>query len=358
MTARVRVSSPVRRAPPRANVSRKLDLRGLRRVRRGRGFAYVTSTGKPLRATHEVQRIASLKIPPAWSDVRIAPEAGGHLQAIGTDARGRRQYLYHESFRARRDNAKYGRLSAFTHALPAIRRRVQKDLRLRGLTRDKVLAAVVRLLDLTYARIGNDAYTRSNGSFGLTTLRNRHARVRGETISLDFLGKSRVQQQIEVDDRHVAAIIKRCLKLPGRDLLVYLDEQSEVRDITAQQVNAYLQQISGQDFSAKDFRTWSGTVLALRALKAQPAPASPTQAKRLITAAVGEVSEALRNTKAVCRRSYIHPVVLQAFEAGKLGHKARAPQRGVRGLSSEEASVLMLLEGRAHRKSTTSQKAR
>jgi DNA topoisomerase-1 len=315
---------------------------GLRRIRRGRGFSYQTSRGKPVRSSAVIERIESLKIPPAWSDVRISTRQSGRLQAIGYDARGRRQYLYHTQFRARRESAKFRHLHEFAQALPAIRRRVARDLRRPAASRRAVLAAAIRLLDAVHLRIGNEEYQKSNDSYGLTTLRNRHAQVHGTTVRFAFRGKSGVQQRIEVRDARLARVLRRCLQLPGRDLLVYVDDEKQVRDVTAEDVNDYLRELAGEGLTTKEFRTWGGTVLAVQALRGRSTPTSDRDARRQISQAIEEVSDALHNTKAVCRRSYVHPQVLTAYESGRLA-KIKPVARAPRGLSRDEQLTFALI---------------
>src|SRR5205085_4886418 len=239
------------------------DQSGFRRIRSGGGFRYVDTKGKPLRAREHLARIRSLAIPPAWKDVWICPTANGHLQATGRDARGRKQHRYHPQWRETRDATKYGRLVEFARAVPRIRRRVQRDLGRTGLGRDRVLAAVVRLMDLTSIRVGNEEYARDNKSYGLTTLKDQHAKIRGSTIRFCFRGKSGKQHEVELHDRRLAKIVKSCQDIPGQDLFQYYDDDGERRDVTSRDVNDYLREAAGTDYSARDFRTWAGTVLAM-----------------------------------------------------------------------------------------------
>src|SRR3954469_25446323 len=253
---------------------------GIRRQRAGKAFRYIAPDGKTVRAAGTLSRIHALAIPPAWSDVWICPLEDGHLQAIGRDARGRKQYRYHARWREVRDEAKYGRLAAFGRALPRIRRRVARDLAKPGLPREKVLATVVRLLECTFIRIGNAEYARENESFGLTTLRERQARVSGSTLRLRFKGKSGVPHEVEFTDRRIAQIVEHMQDLPGEELFQYLDEKGEAHAIESEDVNAYLQAIAAADFTSKDFRTWAGTLLCLRALRRLPAPESAASGRR------------------------------------------------------------------------------
>jgi DNA topoisomerase-1 len=320
--ARRRASS-ARDDPPRVTDTPASDPRlrhstdarpGISRRRAGKGFSYVDADGRRIRDEETLGRIRSLAIPPAWEDVWICPDPLGHLQATGRDARGRKVYRYHPRFRARRESAKYERLVAFARALPAIRRRVDADLRRQGLPREKVLAAVVRLLELTLIRVGNDEYARLNRSFGLTTLKDRHATVRGTSIRFRFRGKSGVTHEVGLRDRRLATIVGRCRDLPGQELFQYLDEHGEPVDVASDDVNEYLRSIDGAaDVTAKDFRTWAGTVLAYRALRALDEPETATQAKHNVVSAIRDTADRLGNTSAVCRASYVHPVVVEAY---------------------------------------------
>jgi len=287
---------------------------GLSRRRRGAGFLYADAHGKSVRDSEALARIRSLAIPPAWRAVWICPRADGHLQATGRDARGRKQYRYHARWREARDETKYGRMAAFGRALPRIRRRVRRDLALDGLPRDKVLATIVRLLEATRMRVGNEEYARHNDSFGLTTLRVRQVRVRGATLRFRFRGKSGVMHDVAHSDRHIAAIVRRMRDLPGYELFQYVDEAGETRAIDSADVNDYLQAIAGEEFTSKDFRTWAGTVLAAEALHAL----EPPIVKRKLAQAIEDVARQLGNTPAVCRKCYIHPAVMDAYLEGRL----------------------------------------
>jgi DNA topoisomerase-1 len=323
---------------------------GITRRRRGRGFGYLLPDGRPLRDPAALDRIRALAVPPAWTDVWISPDPRGHLQATGRDARGRKQYRYHPHWRAVRDETKYEQTLDFGLALPAIRRRVDRDLRSRGLTRTKVVACVVRLLDATSMRVGNEDYARENGSFGLSTLRNRHAEVHGPTIELRFTGKSGKVHRVEVDDPRVARIVKRCQDLPGARLFEFVNGGGDVQPIGSDDVNEYLREITGRGFTAKTFRTWAGTVLAAWELRELGSPAGEAEGKRQVVAAVDSVARELGNTRAVCRRCYIHPEVIDAHMDGTLAAEleggrggGRAPRRG---LSAHETAVLHLLRHR------------
>jgi DNA topoisomerase I len=286
---------------------------GYTRKPRGKHFEYFDTEGKPIRNEQRRFRIKRLAIPPAWTDVWICPSPSGHIQATGRDARGRKQYRYHERWREVRDENKFDRLAQFAKALPNIRRRVAQDLKLPALPRRKVLATIVRLLERTFIRIGNEEYARENKSFGLTTLKNRHVKVRGAQVRFRFRGKSGRHHDVDVTDRRMAKVIAKCQDLPGQDLFQYVDEGGEVQDVTSQDVNDYLRQIAGEDFTAKDFRTWGGTVLAAIALSRQEEFETKKQAKSNIKTAICAVAELLGNTPATCRKCYVHPVIVEAY---------------------------------------------
>jgi DNA topoisomerase-1 len=324
---------------------------GIRRRRAGRGFSYIGPDGERIEDAEHVAWIKSLAIPPAWTDVWICTSRRGHLQATGRDARGRKQYRYHPDWRAVRDEAKYGRMIAFGQALPAIRERVDADLRRHGLPRERVLAAVVRLLEKTRMRIGNEEYARDNRSYGLTTLRDHHAEVGTTRIRFRFRSKGGKVSDVELTDARLARLVARCQELPGQELFAYLDANGEVRSIGSSDVNDYLREITGQDFTAKDFRTWSGTVLAAWALEELQAVDSESQAKRNVVRAVEQVAEWLGNTPAVSRRSYVHPAVIDAYLDGDVVREARqTAERKLREdlgrLTPQEAAVLALLRQR------------
>jgi DNA topoisomerase I len=289
---------------------------GIRRFLRGRHFFYRDANGR--RISREcLTRIRKLAIPPAYKDVWICPHANGHLQATGRDARGRKQYRYHAQWRTHRDGTKFDRMLEFGRALPRIRRRVSKDLRLRGLPREKVLATLVRLLECTLIRVGNEEYARTNGSFGLTTLRDRHVELKGGSLVLEFRGKSGIAQRAQVTDRAVARIVRNCRDLPGQELFQWLDDKGERRPIGSSDVNDYLRDASGGPFTAKDFRTWFATIEALEALRKQR-PRTTGEARKQVLAAVKTVADKLGNTPAICRKCYIHPVILSTHEEGRL----------------------------------------
>ena len=290
---------------------------GITRRRAGRGFVYRDADGRTIRDPDVLARVRALAVPPAWIEVWICPAPNGYLQATGRDARGRKQYRYHKRYRNRREAAKYERLIAFASALPKIRARVDHDLARNGLDREKVLAAIVRLLELTLIRVGNDEYARLNRSFGLTTLRDRHASVRGSSVRFRFRGKSGRLHEVGLRDRRLAAIVRRCQDLPGQELFQYVGEDGEPVDIASDDVNDYLRSIA-PEVTAKDFRTWAGTVLAYRALRALDPPESDREATRNVVAAIRETAGLLGNTPAVCRKAYVHPVVVEAYLDGRL----------------------------------------
>ncbi|MGA9946099.1 MAG: hypothetical protein WBP75_13780, partial [Candidatus Cybelea sp.] len=315
---------------------------GITRRRRGRHFAYFHSDGALVRDRREIERIKALAIPPAYSHVWISPIPNGHIQATGRDARGRKQYRYHKRWREVRDEAKYHRLVAFGRALPAIRTVVAKDLSGTELSRRKVLAAIVTIMDSTGVRVGNEEYARDNGSFGITTLRSRHVRVDGSMVRLRFRGKTGRDYSIALDDRRLARIVKRCRDLPGEELFSYLDQAGTVSTLTSDDVNEYLREIAGETFSAKDFRTWIGTVECIASLT-EPA-SGQTEVKQKIAEALAGVAARLGNTPAICRKAYVHPAVLETYtRAGRLpahnGKPVAARPRGG-GLSRDERFAL------------------
>jgi DNA topoisomerase-1 len=313
---------------------------GFRRERRHSQFVYIGARGR-LRDSRILERIRRLAIPPAYTDVWICRHANGHLQATGRDARGRKQYRYHPRWRATRDATKYGRMLAFVERLPELRRHVAADLRLPGLPRRKVLALLVRLLETSLIRVGNDEYARSNRSYGLTTLKNRHARVRRESIRFSFRGKSGQFHDVRLDDARLALIVGRCQDLPGQDLFQYIGADGRPESIGSADVNSYIREVAGDDFSAKDFRTWAGTLEMARALLELDAPQSEAQAKANIVAAIRQVAERLGNTPAVCRTCYVHPAVIDAYQRGVL----ELPRRTVASLhlSAQERALQRLL---------------
>jgi len=314
---------------------------GIRRVRRGKRFAYVSPDGRRVTDPPALDRIARLAIPPAYENVWICADPRGHLQATGRDARGRKQYRYHPGWRQVRDAQKFERMPAFAEALPRLRRRVRQDLAREGMPREKVLAVVVSLLDATRLRIGNDEYARENASYGLTTLKNRHVQFAGGKLLLRFVGKGGAVQEIAVGDKRIARLVRRCQELPGQRLFQYVDDAGETRPIDSDQVNGYPKECMGEDFTAKDFRTWSATLRAMQLMHSTPLPERRSEralAARIVEA-VREVAAGLRNTPAVCRKSYINPVVFDAWRSGALHEAIReslagAPRRAERAVAA------------------------
>jgi DNA topoisomerase I len=326
---------------------------GIHRLRSGKSFRYLDPQGGPIRDTVQLQRIKALVIPPAWNDVWICPDPHGHIQATGRDARGRKQYRYHNSWRIVRDESKYDRMIEFGRALPKIRSQARSHLRQPGLGRHKVLATVVRLLELSCIRVGNDEYARQNRSYGLTTLQDRHAKVNGSRIQFHFRGKHGKEHIVDLDHPVLARIVRQCQDLPGQELFQYLDEQGLRHDVTSSDVNSYLREISGHDFTAKDFRTWTGTVLAAVALGEFEHFDSQAQAKKNIVRAIESVAGRLGNTPTICKKCYVHPVIYQTYLDGTLTNVLRArAEREIRDsmgrLRPEEAAVLTLLQQRLH----------
>jgi DNA topoisomerase-1 len=342
-------------------VNTKKKKPGIRREKDGDTFRYIAPDGAVIDDPDKLQRIKSLAIPPAWTDVWISADPRGHIQAMGRDAKGRKQYRYHPKWRAVRDETKYGRMMAFGQALPQIRERVDHDLALPGLPREKVLATVVRLLETTFIRVGNEEYARTNESYGLTTMRNEHVEVAGSKVRFRFRGKSRVEHDIDVKDRRVAAVIKRCQGLPGQDLFEYKDADGELQTIDSDDVNEYLRAISGQDFTAKDFRTWAGTVLAAMALQEFEASATETQAKKNVVQAIERVAERLGNTPAVCRKCYVHPAIIESYLDGSMVEavKQRVDEVAEKQaeLQPDEAQVMRLLQARLEDEAQPARKA-
>lgn len=320
---------------------------GLRRKRAGKGFAYVTADGRPVRDEQTIGRIKHLVIPPAWTDVWVSPDPQGHLQATGRDARGRKQYRYHARWREVRNAVKYDRMLAFAEALPRIRAQTDRDLELPDMPRRKVLATVVRLLEETRIRVGNDEYRKENGSFGLTTLRDRQVSVVGSELRFSFRGKSGKYHRVELDDRRLARIIKRIQEIPGQELFQYVNGHGEARPVESADVNGYLREISGEDFTAKDFRTWAGTILAARFLREAVAAPGTLGAKRELVRAIARVADELGNTPAVSRKYYIHPAVIAAYLAGGLKPIKEKDDPDPYKLSAEERQVLALLGAQA-----------
>jgi DNA topoisomerase I len=325
---------------------------GIRRQRRGRGFVYFDATGQPIRDKAELERIRKLVIPPRWTSVWICPNPSGHLQVTARDARGRKQYRYHPKYRAVRDETKFGRMIAFSEILPLIRERVERDIALPQLARDKVLATVVWLLERTLIRVGNDEYARDNGSFGLTTLRRRHVTVSGAKLRFEFRGKSGVPHSVAITDRRIARIVQRCQELPGQELFQYLDDEGRRQSVDAGDINEYLRRITGRQVTAKDFRTWAGTTLAAAALRELGPFKTEKQAKANIVAAIDQISSRLGNTRAVCRKYYIHPVILEAYFEGVTIPATAGEARQLRttgspaALRRDELAVIELLRQR------------
>jgi DNA topoisomerase I len=327
------------------------DRPGIHRRRSGKGFAYTRPDGATLSDPHILKRIKALVIPPAWTDVWICPFADGHIQVTGRDAKGRKQYRYHPRFREVRESTKYEHMVAFAEALPAIRVQVREHMALRGLPRQKVLATVVQLLESTLIRVGNDDYAKQNNSYGLTTLKTRHASVNGNEVRFRFTGKSGKQWLLRVKDRRIAKIIRACQELPGQELLQYLDDDGKPQDVTSTDVNDYLKEITGQYITAKDFRTWAGTVLAAMALNELKAFDSAAQAKRNLRAAIENVAARLGNTPTICRKCYVHPEVLTSYLDGNLVLEIKSAveselRDALPGLHPEEAAVLAMLRSR------------
>jgi DNA topoisomerase-1 len=325
---------------------------GIRRRRAGAGFTYIAPNGSRVRDAATLERIRAIGIPPAWTEVWICPSANGHLQATGRDAKGRKQHRYHARWRAVRDENKYGRLARFARALPAVRQRVAADLAAPGMPRERVLAMVVWLLETTYIRIGNEQYARSNGSYGLTTLTDDHVQVRGARVRFAFRGKSGKDHDIEITDRYLARLVKRSRDLPGEELFQYIDDNGDPHPVDSGEVNAYIREIAGEEFTAKDFRTWAGTRLATRALTAAARQAhAATITKAIITEAVRETAGQLGNTPTVCRKCYIHPRIFEAFQDEAMHARwtaiAARPRR-IRGLSDEEAALVQFLEAESN----------
>jgi DNA topoisomerase-1 len=347
----VKPRHPSTAAWPEAQSARAAGLRyvsdsgpGIRRIKSGTGFRYEDERGRAVRDEERLKRIRSLAIPPAWTDVWICPQAEAHLQATGRDARGRKQHRYHPLWRKVRDATKYGRMIQFGEALPRIRRRVARDIARSGLAREKVLATIVRLMDLAFIRVGNDEYAKQNGSYGLTTMKDRHAKVRGARIQFSFRGKSGKYHDIEVEDERLARIVKRSQEIPGQELFQYLDENGKRHDVTSGDVNDYLREVSGSEFTAKDFRTWAGTVLASEALKRAGRSKTQRQAKRSLQQAVESVAEKLGNTPAVCRKCYVHPAIVDGYLSGKLALETVAAAQRAAGASPMPKTALRVEE--------------
>ena len=349
-------------APDPVEVAEEAGLRyvsdespGYSRKAKGDDFEYFDTEGKKIRDETRLLRIKRIGIPPAYTKVWICPSPNGHIQATGRDARGRKQYRYHERWREVRDENKYERMLVFGKALPKIRRRVNRDLKRRGLPREKVLATVVQLLERTFIRVGNEEYAKENKSFGLTTLRNRHVDVTATTLKFTFRGKSGKDHEVDVTDRRLATIIRQLQDLPGQEVFQYLNDSGERRKVTSEDVNEYLREITGEDFTAKDFRTWAGTVLAAMALNAQEAFKNKTEAKKNIKDAISAVAKILGNTPAICRKCYVHPAVLETYLDGAMieGLKQKTEETLERkggDLKLQEAAVMNFLQARLTKK--------
>lgn len=326
------------------------DEPGIRRERAGGGFQYRDERGEVIVSPRLLARIEALHIPPAWEEVWVCRRANGHLQATGRDARGRKQYRYHPDWSATRNETKYGRMAQFGAALPDLRERIDDDLARRGLPREKVVATVLRLMEITFIRVGNVEYARANRSYGLTTLRDKHVRVEGANIHFQFIGKSGQKHAIDVRDRKLARIVKQCRDLPGYELFQYYDEAGERQKVSSNDVNDYLRGATGVEYSAKDFRTWGGSVMAAVALAALAPAENEAAARRNIVAVIKDVAAALGNRPATCRKYYVHPAVLAAYAAGALADAWAAAMTAATaeptpGLAAEEVAFLALLEG-------------
>lgn len=316
---------------------------GITRVRKGDGFEYHDSKGARIKDEKTLERIRSLAIPPAYEKVWICARANGHLQATGVDARGRKQYRYHPKFREVREESKFQKLIDFAQVLPELRKRVDEDLARPGMPREKALAAVVYLLEKSLIRVGNEEYAKSNKHYGLTTMLNRHAKVQGANIRFSFMGKSGIKHDIEIHDRRLARIVKKTQELPGQELFNYVDENGVTRDVTSNDVNAYLKEITGGEFTAKDFRTWSATVMCLVELAAREIPQNKKGGKAAVTEVMKRVSRLLGNTPAICRKCYVHPAIVQAYLDGRLPTLMSECAAGCES-DADEMAVAKLLE--------------
>jgi DNA topoisomerase-1 len=327
---------------------------GIRRYKSGKGFRYMRPGGAKIEDAGTLKRLKGLAIPPAWRDVWICPKTNGHIQATGRDAKGRKQYRYHAKFREVRESTKYQHILKFAESLPTIRRKIAGHLGLARLPREKVLATVVHLLEATLIRVGSDEYAKQNKSYGLTTLKNRHVEVNGGELRFNFKGKSGKVWRLGIHDRRIAKVIRACQELPGQELFQYVDEQGQTRNVTSSDVNAYLKEISGEEITAKDFRTWHGTVLAALALQEFEKFDSQAGAKKNIKAAIQRVAARLGNTPTICRKCYIHPEILNTYIEGSLLVEVKAKveaelREDLQGLKPEEAAVLTLLQARLSR---------
>lgn len=326
------------------------SMPGIRRKRKGRGFAYYGVDGRLIRDRDELRRIKALVIPPAWSDVWICPIPNGHMQVTGRDAKGRKQYRYHPRYRQVRDETKFSRMLEFSEVLPSIRARIERDLSRPGLTRKKVLATLVRLLEKTHIRVGSYEYAKEHRSYGLTTLRDRHVEISGSKMRFEFRGKSGVMRSVAVSGRRIARIVQQCQELPGQELFQYLDEEGRRQTVDSGDINDYLRQVSGRDITAKDFRTWAGTMLAATALRDLGPANSERLATKNVVKAIDYVAERLGNTRAVCRKYYVHPALIEAYLKGSFVEKPPEPHAGERRqrrstqLRLEEDAMLRFLQ--------------
>ena len=330
------------------------DRPGITRKRKGKAFHYFDVSGQRITDAATIERINQLAIPPAYREVWVCPDPRGHVQAVGTDDRGRTQYRYHPKWREVRDEAKYGRMLAFAKALPKLRSRVNRDLKRPGLPREKVLATVVKLLETTLIRVGNEEYAKDNKSYGLTTIRNRHVDVHGAHVHFEFRGKSGVDHAVDLDDERLAKVIRRCQELPEQELFEYVDDDGTRHHVGSSDVNAYLHEVTGEHFTAKDFRTWAGTTLAAMALQEFEAFDTEAQAKRNVLAAIEVVAKRLGNTRTVCRKCYVHPAVVDLYMEGTLVESLKQRlavrlKRSLHNLKPEEAAVMALLQERLRR---------
>lgn len=329
------------------------SARGIRRKRCGRGFVYVGGNGRRIRNSETLERIKNLAIPPAWTDTWICPREDGHLQATGRDAKGRKQYRYHPAYRAQRDETKFHRMLEFSTLLPKVRQRVERDLSLPGLSREKVLATVVRLLEKTLIRVGNEVYARQNRSYGLTTMRDRHVEVTGDEIRFRFRGKSGVVHSVAVNDSRLAKIVQQCQSLPGQELFQFLDDDGKRQDVSSSDVNEYLHRITGRAVSAKDFRTWAGTMGAATAFRDLGPTESEKEANKIVVQVIDQVAENLGNTREVCRKYYVHPRVIDRYLKGEVipaTPRLRKPKRSRPSamLRRDESAVLKFLDLEEH----------
>jgi DNA topoisomerase-1 len=319
---------------------------GIRRTHGPRGVSYIGPDGRVIRRAAEIKRIQALAVPPAWTDVWICPNPRGHIQATGRDAKRRKQYRYHRDWRATRDETKFYRMQAFAAALPILRRRTGADLSRPGLPRNKVIATIVQLLEKSLIRIGNEEYAKQNGSFGLTTLRNHHVRVGRGTLRFQFRGKSGVRHSVDIDDRRLAQVVKQCRDLPGHELFAYVDSHGKVQSVGSGDINDYIRDVTGEDFTAKDFRTWSATVLAVTALRELPRAATKGRSEKNVVTAIEAVARLLGNTRAVCRKSYVHPGVVESYMDGSMAkiltRRSKLPK--IAGLRPDEVAVLQILK--------------